>query len=252
MLDGAIMELYCNNGIVKDLPIDVTTPKTVLDQLTKTGIKYTWETVKDERIDNQQSVIEVRIYLPGNILYGRYVYKTTEASDAHLYAINNAIKMIVPVYESVKPVEQIEQTPVQQSSQTNTPLSQEEILNMVQQQNTKITTAEQFNNDTRKEIPFEDVDMDLNELNNLLSGNPVSKTYEEPQPIQQPVSSHGFTQVQINAINEFKQRMNITSDAMLGNYINSWNNKLSKKEDLNPENIDSFIQWTQTVGKAPC
>lgn len=259
MLNETIAELYCNNGIVKELNVNTNKPKTILDQLTEAGIKYTWETVRDERIDNQQSVIEVRVYLPGNILYGRFVYKTVDASDAHLYAINNAIKTIVltkkDTEQSTKQLEQTNSSPMQ-TEQNTIPLSQEEILDMVQQQNnSKITTAEQFEKDPREELPFEDLDMDLNELDKLLSGttssNKVYETNKTTQQQSQPVS-HGFTQEQINAINDFKQRLNITNDTMLGNYINSWNNKFSKKEDLTPANIDSFIEWTHNVGKAPC
>lgn len=260
MLNETITELYCNNGIVKEINVNTNKPKTILNQLTEAGIKYTWETVRDERIDNQQSVIEVRIYLPGNILYGRFVYKTADASNAHLYAINEAIKTIVPI-QVQENVEQLtnhseQSVPIATSTQQNaTPLSQEEILDMVQKQNnSKITTAEQFEKDPREEVPFEDLDMDLNELDKLLSGTSSNnKVYESDKPVQQsqPVS-HGFTQEQINAINEFKQRLNITNDIMLGNYINSWDNKLSKKEDLTPANIDSFIEWAHSVGKAPC
>ena len=257
-----IQENYCEHGTVKDLSVDITKPETILDQLTKTGIRYTWETVRDEKIDNFYSVIEVKVYLPGHILYGRHVYKTASAidNDAHLYAINNAIKIIVPVHENTKPIEEpVQSTPVQSVQQPlpqtnqNQPLSQEEILNMVQQQNTKITTVEQLNNDPREEIPFNDIDMDLSELDNLITGK-SSKTYENQpvQPIQQQPVSHGFTQEQINAINEFKQRMNITNDALLGSFINSWDSKLSRKEDLTPANIDSFIEWTKSAGKAPC
>ena len=260
MLNETITELYCNNGIVKEINVNTNKPKTILNQLTEAGIKYTWETVKDERIDNQQSVIEVRVYLPGNILYGRFVYKTADASNAHLYAINEAIKTIVPI-QVQENVEQLtnhseQSVPIATSTQQNaTPLSQEEILNMVQKQNnSKITTAEQFEKDPREEVPFEDLDMDLNELDKLLSGTSSNnKVYESDKPVQQsqPVS-HGFTQEQINEINNFKQRLNITNDTMLGNYINSWDNKFSKKEDLTPANIDSFIEWTHSVGKAPC
>lgn len=255
MLNEALYEMYINNGILKEFPTIDIKPKTILQNLTNAGIKYTWETVRDERLDNIQSVIEVRVYLPGHILYGRHVYKTADASNAHLYAITNAIQIIVPN----KQVEQLSQTitPVQQpqpvQQQSSQVLSQEEILNMVQQ-NSKITTAEQFEKDPREKIPFDEMDMDLNELDNLLSGKAASKVYgteQQSQP-QQQVVSHGFTQNQINAINEFKQRLNITNDTMLGNYINSWDNKLSKKEDLNPSNIDAFIEWTKSVGKAPC
>lgn len=263
-MNQIIREFYIDHGTLKDgFSID-TTPKTILKELTKTGVKYTWETVKDERIDNIQSVIEVRVYLPGYILYGRHIYKTADASDAHLYAISEAVKLIVPEYEDIKYTEtkeekmedkQLQQT-FQQPSSTNQPLSQEEIINMIQQQqNTKITTAEQFNNETREEIPFEDVNLEMEELDNLLFGNNKKvyqqQTEEVKQQNQQPVS-HGFSQEQINAIVEFKKRMNITNDALLCSYINSWNSKLSKKEDLNANNIDEFIKWTKSVGKAPC
>lgn len=256
MLNEALYEMYVNNGILKEFPITDIKPKTILQNLTNAGIKYTWETVRDERLDNIQSVIEVRVYLPGHILYGRHVYKTADASDAHLYAITNAIQIIVPNKQIEQSIQQTAPTQQSQSlQQQSQPLSQEEILNMVQESN-KITTAEQFEKDPREEIPFDEVDMDLNELDKLLSGNAASKVYgteQQPsQPQQQQIVSHGFTQNQINAINEFKQRLNITNDAMLGNYINSWDNKLSKKEDLNPSNIDAFIEWTKSVGKAPC
>jgi hypothetical protein len=54
-------------------------------------------------------------------------------------------------------------------------------------ENTK--TVEQFNNDPREQIPFDDVDMDLNELNNLLSGTTSSKTYEKELPKKEVVEN---------------------------------------------------------------
>lgn len=260
MLNETLLATYCHGENIADtLSVDINSPKTILSQLTNAKVRYTWETVRDERIDNQQSVIEVRVYLSGNILYGRYVYKTADASDAHLYAINNAIKTIVPqkvnveIEEPLPFVPEIPCTPtVAQTQKTQTPMSQEDILNMLQQAQPTIpqpiTTAEQFENDSREEIPFEDINLSPSELDNLLSG--TIKSNNTPQPTA-PVSQ-GFTQEQINAINEFKQRLNITNDAMLGNYINSWDNKYSNKKDLTPANIDSFIEWTKSVGKAPC
>ena len=253
-MNQTIREFYIDNGtLAKDFNID-TAPRTILKELTKANIKYTWETVKDERIDSMQSVIEVRVYLPSNILYGRHVYKTVDASDAHLYAISNAIQLIVQEDERQKPIiidsektEKIETLMSQPTLKpTEQPVTQEEILNMIQQNNnTKITTAEQYMNDTREEVPFDDLELNSDELDKLLSGK--IQTTQTQQPV-----SYGFTQDQINGINEFKKTMNITNDAMLGNYINAWNNKLYRKEDLTPENINSFIEWTKSVGKAPC
>lgn len=249
MLNETLKELYVN-GVITVLPFNNITPRTILQELTNAGIKYTWETVRDERIDNIQSVIEVRVYLPSHILYGRHVYKTIDAFDAHLYAIANAIKLIVKnnVQEKSIPVkENIEYTQPQQTetghTRTYQPLSQEQILNMVQEEN-KITTAEQFTNDPREEIPFDEVDLDIEELNKLVSGKTNSQNQQQ--------TSHGFTQEQINAINEFKRNLGITDDISFGKYINAWNGKYTRKEDLNPSNIDSFIEWTKIAGKAPC
>ena len=83
MVNEILVNTYCQGNTPENLTIDTTKPKTILKQLTNAKIRYTWETVRDERIDNQQSVIEVRVYLTGHILYGRYVYKTADASDAH-------------------------------------------------------------------------------------------------------------------------------------------------------------------------
>lgn len=252
MLNEAIIKFYVDHGILTpEFTVD-TTPETILQKLTETGIKYTWETVKEQAINDTQSIIEVRVYLPSHILYGRHVYDTDNPINAHLYAISNAIKTIVLKHKDTKKeTEQVKQTI---PNQTSVPLSQNEILDMMMQEQqtpAPITTAEQFNNDNREEVPFEDVAMDIDELNNLLSG--TTQDIPQPQqPIQQTQTSYGFTQEQIKAINDFKNRMSITNDVMLGNYINSWDNKLSRKEDLTPANIDSFIQWTQTVGKAPC
>lgn len=252
------MELYCNNGILTKLSID-TTPKTILKELTKADIKYTWETVKDERIDDIQSVIEVRVYLPGHILYGRHIYKTADVSDAHLYAISNAIKIVVREKENPEVIkeEQVQQ-PVQEpvpnfEEKINTApsiaLSQEEILGMIQQVDTKITTAEQLNNDPREEIPFEDVALSPDELDNLFNVN----NQQQGQPVpQQQVHNTNFTEAQINAVKQIKTNFNITTDESFGNLINAWNKKFTSKRDLTADNVDSFITWANNLGKCPC
>jgi len=256
MVNETLVNIYCQCSEPAKLTIDTTKPKMVLEQLTKAQVRYTWETTRDERIDNIQSVIEVRVYLPGHILYGRYVYKTADASDAHLYAINNAVKTIM--YETTVEAQKTAPAsqPVPQLIPTTTPqpATQEDILNMLQETgaiSTPVTTAEQLNNDPREELPFEDFALDSNELDKLLSGNaPIQQA--APTPVQPQNTINGFTQEQIQAINNFKQQMGITDDAVLCNYINAWNNKFSKKTDLNPSNIDSFIEWTKSVGKSPC
>lgn len=256
MVNEVLVNTYCQCSTPENLTIDVTNPKMILQNLTNAKIRYTWETVRDERIDNIQSVIEVRVYLPGHILFGRFVYKTADASDAHLYAINDAVKTIIyNTVEAEKPAPVSQPTPQPVPTVTTTPtqqpVTQTDILNMLQETgvvNTPITTAEQLNNDPREEVPFEDFALDANELDKLIGGGTPTSA-----PVQQPQNTvNGFTQEQIQAINNFKQQMGITDDAVLCNYINAWDNKLSKKTDLTPNNIDSFIEWTKSVGKSPC
>ena len=217
MVTEVLINTYCQCNTPEILTIDTTNPKMILQNLTNAKVRYTWETVRDERIDNIQSVIEVRVYLPGHILYGRYVYKTADASDAHLYAINDAVKTIIyNTAEAEKPAPISQPTP--QSVPTQQPVTQADILNMLQETgaiNTPITTAEQLNNDPRDEVPFEDFALDANELDKLIGGN-ISTQQSAPAPVQQPQNTvNGFTQEQIQAINNFKQQMGITDDAFM-------------------------------------
>jgi hypothetical protein len=243
---------------IKQLPINETN---VLEELAKAGHPFTWETVSEHGIDENTGVIEVRLYIPGLILYGRKVYSlgTEEFKTAHISALYEAIKPILGATTTVQQSAPVSvQQPVQQSNPIQ-PLSNDEIMNIVQQQSAatqdkeepkKINTAEDWLNDTREEIPFDEVNLSNDELNKLLSGNAQSQpTAPVQQTPQQPAL--GFTPEQIQKMKEFKQRYNITTDEILGSYINAWNNKLSRKEDLNGSNIDSFLEWTTMLGKAP-
>lgn len=258
MISESMIDLYCKGKTLsQEFSID-TNPINVLENLTNMGIKYSWETIRDERIDNVQSVIEVNVYLPGNILRGRYVYKTEAATTAHLHAISNALKLIIRTNEKGNTIQELKEAPVvleqpmvdsvtKAGPIQSESLSQDEIMNLVQQnavvsEKFRITTMEQFNNDKRSEIPFDEVDLDISQLDSLI---PSKST-------QSQKGNLGFTQEQIQGINDFKQKFNIMTDDVLNNYINAWDNKYTKKSDLTPENINSFLDWTLSLGKAPC
>lgn len=247
-----------------------------LQWLIEANIPFTWEVVNDMGLFENKRVIEVRVYLVGNVLYGRSVYTDNEASEAHNKALHNAMKTIayrdkdsLPVSEPValESVEQKTQEVKPQMSQAqqansekmqpNQALTPDEIMNIVQQniapqsqaEPVKITTAEQMRNDQREEIPFDEIDMDTNELNNLLSNKQNTTQPQQQAPGQN--NNMSFTQEQINAMVDFRNKNNISNDEIFGSYVNAWNNKLSKKTDITPANVDSFIQWTYTLGKAP-
>ena len=41
----------------------------------------------------------------------------------------------------------------------------------------------------------------------------------------------------------------ITNDEMFGNYVNTWDKRLSSKRDINPGNIDAFLDWADSLGE---
>lgn len=56
-----------------------------------------------------------------------------------------------------------------------------------------------------------------------------------------------FSNEQINKVKKIKADFNITNDAAFCNLIHSWNPDFTRKEDLTPENIDSFIDWANST-----
>jgi hypothetical protein len=39
---------------------------------------------------------------------------------------------------------------------------------------------------------------------------------------------------------------------MFGNYVNTWDKKLTSKSQITPENVESFLAWTENLGKMDC
>jgi hypothetical protein len=157
----------------------------------------------------------------------------------------------------------VQTAPVEHTQQSAQPLSQEEILNMImQQQNTStvqpdtstnvpITTVEQLNNDTRSEIPFDDFQLSEDELDKMLGGNAQTPVEEQPIPAPIPQAPTQFTPEQIQRMNAFKQKFGVNNDADFGKYVNSWDKKYSSKRDITPANIESFLKHVESLGEFP-
>ena len=265
--------IYCQ-GTEKLFAITLNANETYREALTRNNIQWTYEIVNDIAIFDDLRAITVRVYLTGEIRTGRYIYDKGEAQKAHYLAIEDALsQMTVFVHSNVqKPQEQpqtvsapIQEAPVERTQQTVQPLSQEEILNMVMQQqntstpqpdtstnttNTPITTVEQLNNDTRNEIPFDDFQLSEDELDKMLGGNAQAPVEEQPAPIPQQTSTT-FTPEQIQRINNFKQKFGVNTDADFGKYVNAWDKKYTSKRDITPANIESFLKYVEDLGEFP-
>lgn len=248
-------KMYCVN--TKELPtITLNNNETYKEALERNKYKWTYEILNDINIFENKRVITVRVYLANEIRTGRYVYTENEASQAHYLAIEDALSQMF-IFNCLQEEKTLKETqipvanteaPVESTQQTVQPLSQEEILNMVMQQNTPITTVEQFNNDNREEIPFEEFQLPESELDKMLSGNAQTPVETTPEPQQAPTQ---FTQEQIQRINNFKQKFNIKTDEEFGKFVNSWDKKYSNKRDITPVNIESFLKHVESLGEFP-
>ena len=262
--------MYCQ-GTEKLFAITINTNETYREALTRSNVQWTYEIVNDIAMFDDLRAITVRVYLTGEIRTGRYVYGDREAQKAHYLAIEDALSQM-PIFvhsNAQKPQEQpqttsapIQEVPVERTQQTSQPLSQEEILNMVmQQQNTStpqpdistdapITTVEQLNNDTRTEIPFEEFQLSEDELDKMLGGNAQAPVEEQPVPVPQQTPT-SFTPEQIQRMNNFKQKFSINTDADFGKYVNAWDKKYTSKRDITPANIESFLKYVEELGEFP-
>ena len=265
------VNMYCQ-GTEKLFAITCKENETYREVLTKNNIQWTYEIVDDISLFENKRAITVRVYLVGEIHTGRYVYTENTADKAHYLAVEDALsQMSVFVRQSIQTISEqsqttseptpIQETPVEHTQKTSQPLSQEEILSMVIQQqntstsqsdtstNTPITTVEQLNNDTRSEIPFEEYQLSDDELDKMLGINAQSPTEETSIPAQQVPTT--FTPEQIQRMNNFKQKFGVNTDADFGKYVNAWDKKYTSKRDITPANIESFLKYVEDLGEFP-
>ena len=118
-------------------------------------------------------------------------------------------------------------------------------------QSTTINSLEEMNNlkDSNgvpiEEIPFENIsDVCLKELQQSMDMLPE---YDTPQE-----KLKGFSQHQIDRINQFKKNYDILNDTMFDNYVKTWDKTLTGKKDITPSNVDTFLKWVDELGKMVC
>ena len=235
-------------------PTNFTTPMTevpytdIISELDKRFQKsWAWEIADEKVIEDGTGVnimTTVTLYTPGQIFTGRSYCKVRDYHVNHLHALVDASKTFTKTNNA----------PVQQQSvqPTTQQMSADQITAMINQQNQTVDSAAQFYNYKDEQgrpadgVPYDNMTQNCtNELQQELH-MPVPQS--APQP-QQNVGKHGYTQEQIDRMNKFKRDFDITNDEMFGNYVNTWDKRLSSKKDINPGNIDAFLNWTETLGE---
>lgn len=205
---------------------------------------WAWEVADEKIIEDGTGVnvmTTVTLFTPGRIFTGRSYCKIRDYAVNHLHALVDASK---PFTKAGKI-----QTPQHNNVQTNNqPMSADQIMAMVGQTPEPVvdSAAQFYNYKDEQGRPAEAVPF------NSMTQNCTNELQQEmgmPVPQSQNVGKHGYTQEQIDRMNKFKRDFDIINDEMFGNYVNTWNKQYTSKKDINPGNIDAFLNWTETLGE---
>lgn len=215
--------------------------------------QWTWE-LADERFAMDNSIVctTVTVYTPGRVYTGRSLCKIKEYATNHLFAILDACQTFI---------EKNMAQPQPQSNPVNQQMTPEQIMNAIGQQPQQVNTATQFYNYKDEQgmsannVPFEAMtDNCHKELQQEYMTPPVQTQpqqnnidYDAPQE-----KYKGFSQRQIDRLNQFKKDFDILNDQMFGNYVNTWDKSLTSKKDITPANANAFLTWAENLGKMDC
>lgn len=224
---------------------------------------WTWE-IADEKLvmDNSAICTTVTVYIPGRVVTGRSLCKIKDYHENHLHAILNAISFMIDK-KTAQPTPQNDMNNVTQQ------MSPEQIMAAVGQQSSMVNTKEQFYNYKDEQgmpaesVPFNKISENCQqELNQEMVGQPSAPQQIPNQQTQQNMSSSeydapqpkykGFSQHQIDRLNQFKKDMGIMNDEMFGKWVNTWDKRFEHKSDITPQNVESFLAFVENMGKSLC
>jgi hypothetical protein len=213
------------------------------------GHQWAWE-ITDEKLimDGTMVSTTVAVYIPGRVLTGRSLAKIKDYEENYLRALVNACSVITAQTMQSKPA-----TPV---APTNAQMTPDQIMSMVGNQAPAAPVAPA----PKDEVPFDDYsDLPFTMGPDVCPSQPVMPQQNvAPAPQQPPVDSaymqpnpalNGYSQCQVDRMNRVKQALDIINDTMLGNWISTWNSAFTSKKDLNPMNIDKFLDWAEDFAK---
>lgn len=213
---------------------------------------WTWELDSTVfAMDNSIVAVTVTLYTPGQIYTGRATCQVKEFANAHLYALVEAAKTFTKK-SGVNP----NQPPASPPTGNMTP---DQIMNAVNGNGGQIDSSAQFYNHKdgngvqSDSVPFDgisdkahnEIQQDMGMGNAMNPPQPPNNDEEYNKPKQE---LGGYSQSQIDRINQFKKQWDIMNNEMFTNYVNMWKPGLTKR-DLNPTNIEEFLAWTTKLGK---
>ena len=223
--------------------------------------KWTWELADERLVDNGNTVCTtVTLYTPGRVYTGRSLCKVADYHASHLFAILDACKTYI--FKKGSSNVNAQSQNVTQSQPQSTQMTPDQIMSAIGQQNTAQpvinTAAEFYNHKDKNGIPMQGVPFDsitqncMQELQN--EGNaPAQPQQSQSNDYDAPLDKYkGFSQRQIDRLNQFKKDFDILNDEMFGNYVNTWDKTLTSKSQITPANANAFLDWVESLGKMDC
>ncbi len=217
--------------------------------------QWTWE-LADERFaqDNTTVCTTVTVYTPGRVYTGRSLCKIKDYHVNHLFAILDACQTFIA--KQAAP-----QNTMPQANPASQQMTADQIMAALGQTPApeQVNTAAQFyNHKDNNGIPLQGVPMEAmtenchQELQQEITNTPAPDS-NVPSDYDAPLEKYkGFSQRQIDRLNQFKKDFDILNDDMFGNYVNTWDKNLTSKSQITPANANAFLAWTESLGKMDC
>ncbi len=179
------------------------------------------------KIVNEQFVKEnvmttVELYIPGRVFTGRALCKIEDYSKAHLHALVDASRLFSSSDGVLTPSKQF---------------SPEDILGMV-------NSAVQADNYTDKVgKPTDEIPMDA-------ITNKGQTDIQKADGLIKEQNRTRYTQEEIKFLRQMQVDLDIKTPEEFGKYVHSWSKgKYSSKSDINPNNVQSFIEYIKSLGE---
>ena len=249
------MSLQFNNNKMNKVSHD-----NILSELDKHfNYQWTWE-LDDEKIllDNTAVSTTITLYTPGKIYTGRSYVKIKDYQVNHLYAILNACQSFMETND-INNNQSIVNENINNQQMTANQIM--EALNQQPQQS--VNTVNDFYEYKKSDsnlpdgVPFDEItDNCFNELQQELgakSSSPIQQESNNGQDYDAPLDKYkGFSQRQVDRLNQFKKDFDIINNEMFGNYVNMWDNNLHDKNHITPTNANAFLDWIDELKKQGC
>lgn len=220
-----------NTQISTGLIPDFTYTDVIAKLNDKFNTHWAWE-VDDERTVQDSSgtciMTTVTLYTPKKILTGRSYCKVSQYGDNHLRALYNACLSFIDKSTSGQ-----NRTPANDTGMQPQNMTADQIAAATSNNGNFVNNQSDFynyvdnNGKAGDSVPFD-----------AMSNNAVNETSIQPQ---QPKPTK-FTDEQINAVNEFKRKAEITNQQMFDNWVDRWHKGWVKK-NLTPDNINDFLTF---------